>query len=217
MKHCIQSKDFDISLLNDKDLCFFSTSLSLEDIYSIISNILAYEQSTQKNIHFFLKDLPKNIRRDLLECFLSNYSITNFQILINIVNLIKNYNQFAPDFFDSEFIFINSLEEFLDFKVELKKHLDDYMLELSKWYVSLFKSLHKIETNYLDDVKEMPKSFYTIILNFDFYTLSAILDKSLDFKLSDCYLVENAYTIISTLVNKQQNMSTLLSHILTKC
>ena len=145
MKHCIQSKDFDISLLNDKDLCCFSTSLSLEDICSIISNILAYEQSTQKNIHFFLKDLPKNIRRDLLECFLSNHSITNFQILINIVNLIKNYNQFAPDFFDSEFIFINSLEEFLDFKVELKKYLDDYMLELSKWYVSLFKSLHKIE------------------------------------------------------------------------
>ena len=211
MNYQIDNIDFDYNILKDKDICIFSSLLNEKEIINIIKNILNKENELNINIHFNFKSLSKDIRLNIFKFILNDTSISNFQILINIVNFMKNYNQFDDSFFNSELIFVNSLEEFLDFKFSLKNEIDKYVLELSKWYISLFKSVHKLEINYLDDAKEMPVSFNKIITNFDFYTLSSILSKSIDFRMSDCYLVKDAFLILSSLAEKQQQLASIMS------
>lgn len=213
MNYNIDNINFDFTSLNDKDICVFQSLSSKDDIILCINKIFEQEEKKQINIHFNFKSLSRELRLEIFKFILTSTNIINFQILINIVNLLKNYNQFGDDFFSNDFVIINSLEEFLDFKIILKKYIDNYTLELSKWYISLFRSIHKIEVNYLDNVKPMPKSYQMIISNFDFYTLSGILGKSADFNISTCYLVEDAFLILSKLVEKQHITSSLFSII----
>lgn len=198
----IDNNNFKNIDLNTDDILVFDSNISVENFKLAVSNIFTFETENNIQHKFSFNDLSFEHRIILLEYVLNDYNIKNIQIIFNIINFIKSYNLFSDDYFSSDFIIVNSLEELLDFKLRLKDLLDNYTMELSKWYVSIFKSVHKLELNFLDNAQDIPASFLIIFQNFDFYTLSGILSKSLDFKLSECYLIKDAYAVLSDLCSK---------------
>lgn len=210
----IDNINFNNLNLNTEDInIIFSSDILLENFNIAIKNIFEYEKNNNVQYKFSFDNLSFDHRIALMEYAFNNFDLKNIQIIYNIINFIKSYNLFADDYFKSEYIIINSLEELLDFKLKLKDQINNYILELSKYYISLFKSVHKIEFNFLDNACDIPAAFLIIFQNFDFYTLSGILSKCSDFKISDCYLVKDAYAILTDLCNKHSSSSLLFEHL----
>lgn len=152
-----------------------------------------------QNIKYDVSALSYNNRIELYKYILTNYSILNIQMLLNIVNLLKNYNNLTDDFFQQKTNLIQTIEELVDIKNTLKVELTQYVNDFSAWYLSLFRSIHIITPTAFDRVESMPDAFKSIIENFDLYTLSAISNKSTTF---NAHIVADAYSIVEQLVSK---------------
>lgn len=71
---------------------------------------------------------------------LTRDDIINAQMILNLYNLVKIYNTLDDEFFASSNIYINSIEELLDIKLELQSELKNFAKTISMYFVSLFKS-----------------------------------------------------------------------------
>lgn len=192
---------------------YFDKSIDSQKIIEIITNFLSYENDQNNTVVFFkfhIKELSFNIKKQLFKTLLKNYEITNPIIVLNLIMFIRSYNDFADEFFALENIYVNDITEFLDIKLELKDEFDCFITELAKWYYSIFKCIHKVEFNFLENTQKMPKIFEKIITSSDFVTISGIISKSCQFSFSDLYLVENAMIYIMSLSQKM-NFTSVLS------
>lgn len=175
----------------------FSDELNIDNIQQFI-----IKNQTNKNIQFDIKKLSFDFRKILFQEWFTNYNIINPNILANLITLIRAYNDFSDDFFNSDVIFFNSITEFLDIKLELKEEIDKFINDFSTWYYSLFKCIHKVEINFLETFKPLPNTFSSIITALDFVTISGIISKATNVDFKNLYLVENALTYISVLSQK---------------
>jgi hypothetical protein len=130
---------------------------------------------------------------------------------MNLITLVRAYNDFSDDFFTSDTIYFNSITEFLDIKLELKNELDNFINDFSTWYYSLFKCIHKVEINFLETFKPLPNTFSSIITALDFVTISGIISKATNVDFKNLYLVENALTYISVLSQKNSLASMFMN------
>lgn len=199
----------------------FNQITNSNDIKNIILNIINAEFKNYTNsnklkyYNLDIKNLDFQSKKDIFNLILKSYNIVNPYCILNIVSLIRAYNDFSDDFFKLDNIYFNDITEFLDIKLDLKDELDCFITEFSKWYFSLFKSLHKMEFNFLDDVKKIPVIFEKIIVSSDLITLSGIISKSKISEINELYLVENALFYITSLSQKMNIASTLFSQIKT--
>lgn len=179
----------------DKHTEFISELFSIETQFFVENNISHY-------FHFDIKSLTFEKKKQLFKLFLNNLQISNPIILLNIISFLRVYNDFAEDFFKLDTIYINDITEFLDLKLELKEEFEAFVTELTKWYYSIFKCVHKVEFNFLENMQKMPIVFERIITTNDFTTLSGIISKSKNFNFSDLYLVENAAIYLGVITQK---------------
>lgn len=184
----------------------FSDDLNVNDIQQFI-----VKNQINRNIQFDIKTLNFEFKKTLFSNWFSNYEIVNPSILTNIITLIRAYNDFADDFFESDIIYFNSITEFLDIKLELKEEIDNFVNDFSTWYYSLFKCIHKVEINFLETFKPMPNIFGKMITSLDFITISGIISKATDVDFKNLYLVENALTYISVLSQKISLMNMFMN------
>lgn len=177
----------------------------------ISENLFFNDTKTIKYFTFDFKHLSINQKIEIFKVWLSIYDLVNPYIILNILALIRAYNDFSEDFFNSPQIYFNDITEFLDIKLELKDDIDKFINEFAIWYFSLFRSLHKLEFNFLDSVKKLPLIFEKIITTVDYITLSGIIAKSNISKINELFLVENALFYITTLSQKMNISSELFN------
>lgn len=203
--------------LTNNDIVFinFNQDINISLFTDLVNNLLKTEEhvyNTTKQLKYFKYNIKKhdfNIKKQFFKLCLTNNNITNPDILLNIIMFIRSYNDFSDDFFNLDNIYVNDITEFLDIKLELKTEFDAFITQFAKWYYSIFKCVHKVEFNFLENTQKIPLVFEKIILSCDFITISGIISKTNNINFSDLYLVENALMYISILAQKMNYSSEL--------
>jgi len=99
----------------------------------------------------------------------------NVSLLLNLLNILKNYNTFSDSFFNNDDVYINNIEQFLDLKTALHDEIQSLANVIATFYLSIIKSMTKNEYTMLDEYVDMPQfmhAFYSVV---DLCTLSGIL------------------------------------------
>ena len=173
-------------------------------------------QSEEKDWDYCLdlKGMNQEALVAVIRYCLSREDLKDKLVILNIIGLIKPCNSLDDEVFKSEDIYFNSLTEFLDFKLLLNENLKEFCTTLSIYYVSLFKSYAKLEISFLDDARDMPSLYGTIIASLDFFTLGGIFSKARPFNTDACFVIKSAAAYVAHLVDKHKVSNSLYEAIL---
>ena len=164
---------------------------------------------------FSFKDLSQDKKITMFKVLLEQATCYNKQLLVNLVNLLKAYNQFSDDFFKNSVIVFSNIEEFLDIKLALEEQIQKFLDSFASYYLSMFVSMHKDVKNYLEAYIQAPHIFVTLIQSLDLYTLSGICQKA---KAENVKIfakpIFNAKEIISTTIDKWKVSNAMLKAML---
>ena len=118
------------------------------------------------------------------------------------MNIIKTYNSFDDSFFENDFIFVSNLESLLNIKLEIDSEIKEFIKNLSIWFLSLFKSINKIEYTFLDEHQDLPMTFKRLFQITDLVTISGIINKSPEFSSNELKTVDNAMYYVQEFCKK---------------
>ena len=197
----------------DKVNISFDSNIDDKSLHTAVKIISELENNSSILVIYDIKTLSFDVKKRVVKAFLTNDNFQNDDAILNIINLIKNYNSLSDDFFKSEKIWFNSVTEFLDIKLDLKKELHEFITALTIWYLSLFQSIHKIEPNFLDKITNIPESFKKIFMTFDIFTLSGIISKSAKFSTDQLKIVNDAFSIVNSMMIKSAMSNQILNNI----
>lgn len=207
---------FPLSVINESEI-ILDSNLSSEDVIVILSKVIAYEAEKYKentNIYtanIIIKDFSTKKLVEIYRYLLSEESVVNSSLILNIINLIKLYNSFDDSFFNHRLIYEKDLEQFLDIKLSLKNELNEFITKLSKYWISVIWSAHKTAYTYLDQPVVLPNIYQRIILSTDMITLSGIFSKAKSFSTSELFIVNDAYLYLSESCKKLSFADSLLN------
>ena len=114
-------------------------------------------------------------------------------------------------FFNDSKIYVNSIEDLLDVKLDLTDELKGFQKQLSIYFISLFKSYNKFSYEPLDKHIELPEIYKNIILSLDILTLSGIFSVSEPFSTNECVYIDSAIIYMNELLMKGTISSNLFS------
>lgn len=133
---------------------------------------------------------------------------------LNLYNLVKSYNNMNDDFFNSDDIYFNSVEELLDVKLALGAEIKAFIRQLSIYFVSLLKSYNKMMFTPAEEHIELPQLYKNMVLSSDIMTLSGILAKSPAFSTDELVYINNAYVYMTTLIDRSKYGLGLLNNFI---
>lgn len=154
------------------------------------------------NVYLDLKELDTELMAEAIRCSLTREDLVDPIMILNIINLIKIYNSLSIDFFDSKDIYVCSMEELLDLRLEIGDDLRAFSKKLSIYFISLFKSYNKVIFTALDEHKPLPNIYRAIFLSTDLLTLSGIFSDSDPFSTDECFIIDNAFEYLMALQEK---------------
>lgn len=190
--------------------------VSPTDILSFVKEYCDLQANEEEwNYYLDLKGVNQKALIEAIKYMLSREDLKDKLVILNIISLIKPCNSLDDEVFKSEDIYFNSLTEFLDFKLALNENLKEFCTTLSIYYVSLFKSYAKLEISFLDDARDMPSLYGTLIASLDFFTLGGIFSKARPFNTDACFVIKSAAAYVSNLADKNKITSSLYEAILT--
>lgn len=199
---------------NNDDVISFE-NMSYDDIIKSIILFQNYENDNNINIKFNFKFIDFSLKKDIIKYFLINKNIINKNIIHNILLLIKSHNTLSDNFFKSNDIYYNSLDELLNIKLDMT----DDILEFKKYIISLFfsmlKSLNKFKFSPLDFCVKFSAFDECIFNELDFLTLSSLIsniDYSYDF--NQCPYLYDAEIYFSQLVVNHMQTVCLIENFL---
>ena len=144
---------FDIKNLNDN---FFS-ELNIEEVLQI-------------------KELSIEDKVTCFKYFLSSEVITNISVISNIFLLINGISNIDDDTIEDERIFFNSLEEYVDIKLQIRREIDEFNISLLEYYFGIVEGLDVV----LDELKtHIPNTHFNIMPLITPQLLSRIMIKYL--------------------------------------
>lgn len=189
--------------------------VSPADILSFVKEYCDLQADEEEwNYYLDLKGVNQKALIEAIKYMLSREDLKDKLVILNIISLIKPCNSLDDEVFKSEDIYFNSLTEFLDFKLALNENLKEFCTTLSIYYVSLFKSYAKLEISFLDDARDMPSLYGTLIASLDFFTLGGIFSKARPFNTDACFVIKSAAAYVSNLADKNKITSSLYEAIL---
>jgi len=124
-----------------------------------------------------IKEIPFEQKIEFLKKCFSLEEINNASILFNIYILIKTNNNFEDEFFESDKVFFNNIEEFLDIKFELKDEIQVFTKELIESFLSAILGFHITEQDVTSDFIQIPLKYQKILYTADFHTISKLFEK----------------------------------------
>lgn len=170
---------FDFSILKNLDVLKLSNTLTTDQIIFVFQNVFVIETSDiSLNIKIQIKNLPTEQLIKFYQHFMQYDNIKNTRnvsLLLNLLNILKNYNTFSDSFFNNDDVYINNIEQFLDLKTALHDEIQSLANVIATFYLSIIKSMTKNEYTMLDEYVDMPQfmhAFYSVV---DLCTLSGIL------------------------------------------
>ncbi len=161
-----------------------------------------------------LKELPISSVTEAVKYALTREDLRDPHMLLNIINLIKIYNTLDDSFFESPEVYVSSIEDLLDIKLELSGELAKFQKQLSIYFISLFKSFNKTSYEPLDKHIDLPETYKNIIMSLDILTLSGIFSVSEPFMTSDCIYINNANVMLFELLAKGSLSAYLMNSLL---
>ena len=180
-------------------------------LLSIIKQIFDFETETKEIVFLNLKGLDTSLITSSIRYALSREDLRNPYMILNIINLIKIYNTLDDSFFENEKVYVNSIEDLLDVKLDLTEELNKFQKQLSIYFISLFKSYNKVSYEPLDKHIELPEIYKNIILSLDILTLSGIFSVSEPFSTEECVYIDSAIIYMNELLMRGALCSNLLN------
>lgn len=188
--------------------------ISEDKLLEILKIIYDYENDSNNLVYLKLKSLSSELKTKAIKYSLTREDLRNPYMILNIINLIKIYNTLDDSFFNDDRIYMSSIEDLLDIKLDLSEELEDFQKKISIYFISLFKSYNKISYEPLDKHISLPNIYKNIILSLDILTLSGIFSISKPFSTEECTYIENAHIYLNELLLKGYLSAQLLNNFL---
>lgn len=183
----------------------------LDKLYTVETELCKKEKN---NILLNLRDLDYTSLAEAIRFSLNRQDLCDSTMLLNILNLIKIYNSLDDEFFEDENIYVSSVDELLDLKMELTDDLKAFTKQLSIYFISLFKSYNKTIFTPLDYHIDLPVIYRNLFLSTDLMTLSGIFATSEDFNIKECVYINNAIEYLCNLQEKNVMTISLMNDFL---
>ena len=206
----IVNSDFDVvsALAELKQPTVFKfESISSDEAIVKIGEILKYQVDNlgKDNVietDISIKALSKEEKIAIIKHILTLDDVLDSYVILNIYNFIKGFNTFDSSYFYSPIVYVNDMEEYLDIKYELKEELSEFTKKVCVYYLSVLRSIDKIDNN---DPKMViiPLIIQRILMIADFYTLSVMLNKVKSINIDETYIVNNALAFVNTWAGNQ--------------
>ena len=187
----------------------------LSDVYTLENQLIKDKQDT--NIGIDLKGLNTELLVAAISYSLTYEDLADPLMLLNILNLVKIYNTLDTSFFENQDVYVNSIEELLDLKLDLQEDLDRFTRQLSIYFISLFKSYNKTNYTPLDKHMPLPRIYKALFVASDFLTLSGIFSVSKPFSTDECVYLDDAIDCLVNLQLKGQFGITFLNDLIEEC
>lgn len=173
-------KKFPVEIVNgDEFKLNVKEEITSEQLLELLKLVYDYEQRPKTKILFLnLKKLDTDLKADALKYALSREDLKDPITSLNILNLIKIYNNLDDSFFENENVWVNSLEDLLDLKLLIHDELKAFIKQFSIYFLSLIKSYNKMIYTPLDTHIDLPQTYKTLFLSMDFMTASGIFSVS---------------------------------------
>lgn len=192
----------------------FNPDIDKDTLMKTIKAIYDFEVNENTMVLMYLKGLPLELVSEAIKYSLTREDLKNPYMLLNIINLIKIYNTLDDSFFENDKIYISSIEDLLDIKLELRDEIEKFQKQLSIYFISLFKSFNKTQYEPLDKHIDLPDIYKNIIMSLDILTLSGIFSVSQPFSTDDCIYINNANIFLSELLVKGSWSAYLMNNLL---
>ena len=184
-----------------------------DSLLTIIKEVYDFETETKEIVFLNLKGLNVSLVTEAIRYSLTREDLRNPYMILNIINLIKIYNTLDDSFFNDSKIYVNSIEDLLDVKLDLTDELKKFQKQLSIYFISLFKSYNKFSYEPLDKHIELPEIYKNIILSLDILTLSGIFSVSEPFSTEECVYIDSAIFYMNELLMRGAISSNLLNSL----
>lgn len=173
-------KKFPVEIVNgDEFKLNVKEEITSEQLLELLKLVYDYEQRPKTKVLFLnLKKLDTDLKADALKYALSREDLKDPITSLNILNLIKIYNNLDDSFFENENVWVNSLEDLLDLKLLIHDELKAFIKQFSIYFLSLIKSYNKMIYTPLDTHIDLPQTYKTLFLSMDFMTASGIFSVS---------------------------------------
>lgn len=208
------SSEFVEVLNNEEGLTVnVKNGINQDDLLPLLEKIYNFEAETKEIVYLKLKGLDSSLIVEAVRYSLTRDDLRNPYMILNIINLIKIYNTLDDSFFENDKIYVNSIEDLLDVKLDLSEELKKFQKQLSIYFISLFKSYNKISYEPLDKHIELPEIYKNIILSLDILTLSGIFSVSEPFSTEECVYIDSAIIYMNELLIRGAISSNLLNSL----
>ena len=151
-------------------------------------------------------DIKKLSEEDKVKCFkyfLTSDAITNISVISNLYLLINGISGIDDNTLDDERIFFNSLEEYVDVKLDIKDEIDSFNIALLEYYLGVIEGLNVR----LDELKShIPNTYFNLMPLATPELISKLMLKYLT--RIDCNNVKPAFNA-NELYNKINNSDSL--------
>lgn len=183
-----------------------SSKIVKSDLIDFLMKLYTFETELTDNkancVYLDLKGLDIESLAEAIRCSLTREDLVDPIMILNIINLIKIYNTLSEEFFASDNIYVSSIEELLDLRLEISEELKEFSKKLSIYFISLFKSYNKVVFTALDEHIALPNIYKAIFLSTDLLTLSGIFSDSEPFSTDECVIIDNAFEYLMALQEK---------------
>ena len=149
----------------------------------------------------------------LLDYAMSREDLVNGTLILNIFNLVKQYNSLSEEYFAHPLSYVNSIEQFIDLKASLAPAIKHACTQLAYWYLASLYSLHKTEVTIIDKLVTVPNLYHNLLLASDLFTLSAIFNKGDAINTDELPLVDSAFVYVAELSHRLCITDTLVKEI----
>ena len=200
-------------IVNNDNEVIVSNDVGDKDILiDFLSKLYDFEKnsSDKGKIKLNLKGLTTEFKIEAFKYSLTRDDICDPYMILNMFNLIKIYNTLDDSYFSSPVIYINSIEELLDIKLELQSELKQFAKQISIYFLSLLKSYNKTSYTPLDQHQELPLLYGHIFQFSDFLTICGIFSITEPFSTEECKYIDDAFVYIKLLVEKSMISDNLL-------
>lgn len=199
------------SLLDAQNLCQADHVLKEEITFSVsgaelldcLSLLLDFEESKYDNKNITgtcfdlnLKGLSTEDLTKVLKLSFNRESLVNTNLLLNLAVFVNGYSTFDDSLFNSKEIFVQSIEQILDIKLELLDDIKAFRQQCCFYFLSCLKSMHKVEYTNLDPLVQLPMIYKRFMLSTNLMNISTMLNKADNIQTKDLVLVEDAFPVV---------------------
>lgn len=175
---------------------------------SLEEAIKLYEEG---GVFLDLKICDTKLKSDIIKHAIKMDDLEDQLMILNILNLVKPFNTLDDTYFQAPDIYVNSIEELLDIKLNINAELKEFSKKLIMYFLGIFKSITKTVFTPAEEHVVLPNLFKTLFLLLDFTTLSTILAKCPNFSINEVTYVEDAYTYMFSLISKSNMTFNLIN------